>query len=132
MEILDYLFEKSKPPVDESDIPDEKTLLADMEAIRAMLTFTHWEGEPRELSTMRISYQSPDWSATLSDPDNRRSLTATGRSVQEAVESLNKYLIERVGRWYYWPGKNGASGAGKSTISSKPSGARTVRGSKQK
>lgn len=124
MEILDYLFEKSKPPLDESDIPDEKTVLEGLEAIKALLTFTHWNGEPRELSNMRVTYQRPDWVATLIDPDNGRSLSVVGRTVQDAIELLDKALLSRDGRWYYWQQKNSARGAGKSAASSNGSGKR--------
>jgi len=125
MEILDYLFEKSKPPVDEGDMPAEASILADYDAIRALLTFTHWNGEPRQLSSLRITYQKPDWVATLVDTDNERSLSATGKCVATAIESLNKYLLERVGRWYYWPSKKTQAGNGKYGTLSRQSGART-------
>lgn len=122
MEILDYLFEKSKPPVDESDMPDEKTVLDGLEAVKAMLTFSHWNGEPRDLSTLRIGYQRPDWVATLTDGDNERSLTIVGKTVQEAIESLDRVLLSREPHWYYWARKNVARRVGKSGASSNGSG----------
>jgi len=106
-DILDYLFEKSKPPVDQSELPDEKTVLDGHDAIRSMLTFPTWKGEPRELSTLAIGWQAPDWFARLSDYDNRRSSTALGKTVQAALESLEKQLLSDNPRWYAWPKQSG-------------------------
>lgn len=123
MEILDYLFEKSKPPVDESDMPVESSILSDYEAIVALLTYSTWKGKPREVSTLSIGWQAPEWFARMSDPENRRSLTSTGKSVVEAIESLSKHLLlGKDARWYPWrgsPTSNGKSASNSSTHSVK-------------
>lgn len=122
MEILDYLFEKSKPSVDFSDIPDEKTVLDGYEAIRSMMTFSTWNGEPRQLSLLTIIYTRPTWSARMTDYDNRRSSTASGKDVAEAIESLERQLLSKEPRWYNWPDQSvGSKKKGKSAISSRKS-----------
>ena len=109
MEILDYLFEKSKPSVDFSDIPDEKTVLDGFEAIRSMLTFSTWNGEPRQLSVLTISYAHPGWQARITDYDNRRSSSATNNTVADAIESLERQLLSKEPRWYNWPDPSGGT-----------------------
>jgi len=117
-DILDYLFEKSKPPIDASDLPDEKTVLDGHDAIRSLLTFPTWKGEPRELSQLTVLYQSPDWVARLSDYDNRRSCSATGKTVASAIESLNGLLLSGNPRWYCWPTRPGEARKKKPATSS--------------
>lgn len=122
MEILDYLFEKSKPCRDESDLPDEKTVLDGYEALRALMTYETWKGEPRQLSNLTVGYSKPEWFARLVDYDNERTTSMTGKTVAAAIESLDKVLVSGTAIWRNW----GAGGYGKkkgagSTASSRKS-----------
>lgn len=117
MEILDYLFRKAQPPVDESDLPTESSILQDYEALVALLTYPSWEGEPRALSELKIRYDSPEWVAGLSDVQNRRSATGRGKTVVAAIEDLNRNLLTRECRWYSWDRNPTQGGNGKSSIS---------------
>lgn len=109
MEILDYLFEKSKPCQHESELPDEKTVLDGYESLRALMTYATWKGEPRQLSNLTVGYSDPEWFARLVDYDNERTTSMTGKTVAEAIESLDKVLCSGAAIWRNW----GAGGYGK-------------------
>lgn len=118
MEILDYLFEKGKPPLDESEMPVETSILQDYEALVALLTYATWKGEPRQTSTITLGYSSGSWFARLNDPENTRSTTGGGKSIAEAIESLSSIVLSgRNARWYYWKG-NPTSNGRKPVVSS--------------
>lgn len=118
MEILDYLFEKGKPAVDASDFPPETSFLQDYDAMVALLTYSSWKGEPRQVSVLQMGYTHPEWWCRLSDPQNRRSLTGSGKNLALALESLSASLVlGKEARWYYWPGGPTIAGAKSSTSS---------------
>lgn len=132
MEILDYLFEKSKPPVDEGDYPAETSIFQDYDALVAMLTYSTWKGEPRQVSTVTVGYTAPTFYARLNDYENRRSLSGEGKSVSLAIESLNQsLLLGEKARWYNWPANPTKSG-GRPSTSSNGSGTRPKSRGKSK
>jgi len=102
MDIIDYLFENSKPPQDESEIKFDETVFADFEAINSLCCFEKWKGQPRNRSAVSIMTSVDGWRATLVDHDNDRSTSSTGKDVQAALESLNSLLMSGTVNWYYW------------------------------
>lgn len=125
MEILDYLFEKGKPPLDESEMPGEKTVFDGFDAIRSLLTFQTWKGEPRKLSTMTIAWSIDGWRASLNDLDNGRVTSYTGVDVAGAIEGLDAQLVSKNPRWFYWREQYGSKKNGKPETSSSGSGKKT-------
>lgn len=113
MDMLDYLFEKSKGPVDESEFTLEKTVLDGYEATQFMLAYETWKGEPRQKSTLTLAYGTGEWIARINDVDNRRSAYASGKDVASAIESLDKQILSKEPRWNYWGPEIGGRRLGK-------------------
>lgn len=107
-DILDSLFEKDKPYKDDSQLPDESTILDGYDTLRALMTYETWKGEPREKATLSLFYANGEWVCRLVDVDNRRSFASGGKDLAAAVSSLESVLITGKPNWYYWPKANGA------------------------
>ena len=102
MAILDELFERDKPPEDESSFNFDKTILDGYEAIQSLCCFSKWKGIPRQKSTLTISYHEGLWSARLNDYENSRSFSSTGVDAASALESLDRVLCGNKVNWYTW------------------------------
>ena len=118
MDILDALFDGDKPGTDESDIPDEKTVLDGHDAIKAMMSFGTWKGAHRTKSTLTLYQDGGEWGVRMVDGDNRRSFAVGGKDLAAALASLESVMATGKPNWYYWPKTNGAPKSKKSANSS--------------
>ena len=107
LDILDSLFDGNKPHKDQTDLPEEKSILDGHDTLRALMTYELWKGEPREKATLSLFHANGEWVCRLIDVDNRRSFASGGRDLADAIASMEAVLVTNKPNWYYWPKANG-------------------------